>query len=685
MNRMMMYSAVTLLTVVWGAHAAPQSEEEDLALAYGDKSFVSIASGSRQPIARAPSVATVFTAEDIAAIGAADLDEVLETVPGLHVARSVLGYNPIYTIRGISTQYNPQVLMLVNGIPITGVFVGDRSQIWAGMPVENIARIEVIRGPGSALYGADAFSGVINIITRTAADLDGTELGLRAGSFNSRDAWVQHGGAWGGFDVAAYLRAGATDGQRRIIDADAMTAFGTPSLAPGPVNLGRDAIDGRLDLSRDKWRLRAGYQRRANANTGAGVASALDPVGSNYGERVSTDLTYQDANFAPDLDVTAQASYLHITEQSDLTLYPPGFPGFPTGVVGNPDKWERHLRFNLSAAYSGLQSHKPRFGAGTQDDDLYRTRETKNFSNPAPGVLIPLGSVVDVTNSAPFLRPHRRRVNYVYAQDEWAFTRDWYLTAGVRHDQYSDFGGTTNPRLALVWETAYNLTSKLLYGRAFRPPSFSELHNINNPVGLGNPNLKPETNESVELAFAWQPASTIQTNLNLFRYRMKDILRFVQDPATGISTAQNAGRQNGQGFEVELAWEASQSLRLSGNYAQQHSVDAATDHDAGNAPRHHLYARADWSFMPGWAADTQLNYIAGREREPGDARPAIADYHTVDLTLRNQSRSDDWDFAVTVRNLFDADAREPSPAPGLIPNDLPLAPREWRFELRYQL
>ncbi len=680
-----MRAVVAALAVAWaaGACASQESEEEDLALAYGDKSFVTIASGARQPVARAPSVATVVTAEDIAAIGAADLDEVLETVPGLHVSRSVAAYNPIYTIRGISTQYNPQVLMLVNGIPITGVFVGNRSQIWGGMPVENIARIEVIRGPGSALYGADAFSGVINIITRTAADIKGTELGVRAGSFNSRDAWVQHGGAWGGFDVAAYLRVGATDGQREMIGRDAATALGT-SLAPGPVNLGRDAIDARLDLAREKWRLRAGYQQRDNVGNGAGVASALDPKGGNFGERVSADLTWQDANFGRDLDVTAQASYLNITERSDLTLYPPGSFGFPDGVIGNPYKWERHLRFNLSAFYTGFQSHKLRFGAGTQDDDLYRTRETKNFSTPAPGVLFPLGSVVDVSDSAPFLRPHSRRVNHVYVQDEWALARDWYLTAGVRHDQYSDFGGTTNPRLALVWETAYNLTSKLLYGRAFRPPSFSELYNINNPVGVGNPNLKPETNESVELAFAWQPASTLQTSLNLFRYRMKDILRFVQNPDATI-TAQNAGEQTGQGLEVELAWEASASLRLSGNYAQQRSIDVATDRDAGNAPRHHVYARADWRFMPAWTLNAQLNYVADRKREPSDTRPAIADYHTVDLTLRNKKRSGDWDFAFTVRNLFNADAREPSPAPGLIPNDLPLAPREWRFELRHQL
>jgi outer membrane receptor for ferrienterochelin and colicins len=686
MNRLITRFAFTALIVAWvaGANAAPQSEEEELAMVYGDKSFVSIASGSRQPIARAPSVATVITAEDIAAISAADLDEVLETVPGMHVSRSPIIYNPIYIIRGISTQYNPQVLMLVNGIPITGVFFGNRSQIWGGMPVENIARIEVIRGPGSALYGADAFSGVINIITKTAADVDSTELGLRAGSFNSRDGWVQHGGTWGKFDVAAYLRAGHTDGQQRVIAADAMTAFGTPSLAPGPVNLRRNAIDGRFDLSRDKWRLRTGYQRRDNVGIGAGIASALDPTGKNFGQRISTDLTYQNANFAPDLGVTAQASYLHIIEKSELTIYPPGFPGFPNGVIGNPDKWERHLRFNISTAYTGLQRHKLRFGVGTQNDDLYRTRETKNFSTPTPGVLNPLGSVQDVTDTAPFLRPHSRRVNYVYAQDEWAFIKDWYLTAGLRRDHYSDFGNTTNPHVALVWETAYNLTTKLLYGRAFRPPSFAELYNINNPVALGNPNLKPETNESMELAFAWQAASALQANLNLFRYQMKDILRFVQNPDTSY-TAQNAGRQHGQGFEVELVWDAKPNLRLSGNYAQQHSIDEATNQDAGNAPRHHVYARADWRFMPRWTLDTQLNYIADRKREASDTRPPIADYHTVDITLRNQKRNSDWDFAVKVLNLFNADVREPSPSPGLIPNDLPLAGREWRVELSHQL
>ena len=94
------------------------SEENDLAAIYGDADFVSIATGSSQPISRAPAVASVITASQIKEMGATDLDQVLETVPGLHVAKVYQGYNSIYTIRGIYSDYNPQALVLINGIPI---------------------------------------------------------------------------------------------------------------------------------------------------------------------------------------------------------------------------------------------------------------------------------------------------------------------------------------------------------------------------------------------------------------------------------------------------------------------------------------------------------------------------------------------------------------------------------------
>jgi len=667
------------------------TQEEELAMAYGDIDFVELSTGTKQPIVRAPSVSSVITAHDIKIMGATDLDEVLETVPGLHVSRSSIGYNPIYTFRGIHTAFNPQALMLVNGIPVTGVTFGNRSQVWAGMPLENIKRIEVIRGPGSALYGADAFSGVINLITKTSTDVQGTEIGARAASFESGDVWVQHGGSLGEFDVAAYARLGSTQGQESIVrDAVGVT---------GPVNLARDAIDLRFDVALSNWRLRLGYQQRGG-EMGAGLALALDPGGFGLGERTSADLSYDNPEFIDDWAVTAQASYFDITEQTKATLFPAATAilfGFPAGVgvIGNPSIWERHLRLNASASYSGLEKHSLRFGVGTQTDDLYRVSESKNFALiTVPGLVIPvplnpLGSVVGMTATALFITPRKRTVHYVYVQDEWNVARDWYLTAGVRHDNYSDFGGTTNPRLALAWDLSYDMTAKVLYGKAFRAPSFSELYNANNPVATGNANLKPEEIETWEAALSWRPSNTLRTSVNVFRYEMKDILQFVPNTGGAGATAANQGKQRGTGIEAEMVWDAKLNLRVTANFAQQRSIDVTTNRDAGNAPHYQLYTRGDWLFMPHWTLSGQLNHVGGRKRVLGDTRPDIADYTTTDATLRRNGKTQDWDFSVSIRNLFDIDAREPSPyvlLPGAtIVNDLPLAGREWRFEVRHKL
>jgi iron complex outermembrane receptor protein len=278
------------------------------------------------------------------------------------------------------------------------------------------------------------------------------------------------------------------------------------------------------------------------------------------------------------------------------------------------------------------------------------------------------------------MTPHQRTVNYAYAQDEWNFTRDWTLTGGVRRDQYSDFGGTTNPRLALVWDAAYNVTAKLLAGRAFRAPSFVELYNVNNPIALGNPSLKPETISTIEAAISWQPTGAVQINTNVFHYKMRDIIGYV------AGTAENTGGQTGNGLELEASWDVDRRLRLSGNYAYQRSINDSTSTDAGDAPHHHLYLRADWRFGYDWMGNVQFNQIAGRDRVAGDSRPTVPNYHTVDLTLRNgKTGSGRWDFAFSVRNLFDATVLEPSPAPGNIPGDFPMAGRSMYVQARYGL
>ncbi|TQV85697.1 TonB-dependent receptor [Exilibacterium tricleocarpae] len=676
-------------------------DEESLLDLYGNEDMISIATGSQQLIAKAPAVATVITAKQIHNMGATDLDEVLETVPGLHVSVRAAGYNPIYTFRGIHADLNPQILMLVNGIPITNLFHGDRSVVWGGMPVNSISRVEVIRGPGSAIYGADAFAGVINIITKTAGDIDKTETGIRAGSHNTRDAWLVHGGDIGAAEFAFVLEYHDTDGQDEIIDIDAQTFLDTvfntdASLAPGPLSLMRQSLDMRFDLHYNNWNFRAGLQHRDDLGIGAGAGQALDPNNRYASDRWSADLTYRNAEAFENWDVTAQVSYLNTTQEieEDLVIFPPGsntgFGVMPNGLIGNPEVYERHYRANFSAFYDGFSSHTLRVGGGAYYGDLYRVTDHRNFGvNPATGLPLPPDSpVIDISDTPFAFLPEEDRENYfVFVQDIWKFTNDWELTAGVRYDDYSDFGNTVNPRLALVWSVTNNLTSKLLLGRAFRAPSFAETLNANNPLTLGNPDLEPETIESFELAFDFRASETVSYAVNLFSYTWDDIILFVPDPGGASSTAQNAGKQTGQGLELETSWQPTTNLELKGNYAFHDTTNEDTDQDAANSPQNQLYLQLDWQFGSGWHLNTQLNWVMDRKREPGDNRRDIDDYRKVDLTIRRRSAHDNWEVSFAARNIFDADIREPSLAgtpSASIPNDLPMAGRHYFGELRYQ-
>jgi len=688
-----------------------EDEEKALSRIYGGEEMVSIASGYQQPISKAPSIATVITAEDIKAIGATDIDEALETVPGLHVERSNIGYNPIYTFRGIYTQFNQQVLMMINGIPITNSYTGSRSEVWGGMPIKNIARIEVVRGPGSAVYGADAFAGVINVITKTRQDIEGTEVGGRVGSFDTYDGWGLHGGEWAGFDVALALEYHKTAGQNSIVDADLQSQFDSlnlgprASLAPGPVNLSRDNLDARLDLSRGNWRFRGGLQHRGNFGNGAGIAQALDPVNRYASDRWNADLTYHTDDI-DNWDLTSQLSYFETSQEIErnLTLFPAGATlpigangqigagapvTFPNGYIGNPEVWERHVRISQTFAYTGFQQHQLHSGVGFNYDSLFRARVSQNFGiDPATGASIPTLPGIPLTDvsgtSSTFIPEVDRKVAYLFLQDQWNFANDWTLTAGARYDRYSDFGNTFNPRAALIWEAGYDLTAKLMYGSAFRAPSFQEMYIINNPAQLGNPSLQPETMENIELGFDYRPTDRLRLGLNFFGYWWKQMIRFVPDSNATTSTAQNTGTQQGYGTELETEWQALDTLKLIGNYAYQRSRDEASDRDSGYAPHHQIYLRAQWEFLPDWSFSPQAKWIVGRDRGFGDTRQPVADYTWVDLTLRRHNILEHVEIAFSVRNLFDVSAREPSLAgnpQAAIPNDLPLASRNFYGEV----
>jgi iron complex outermembrane receptor protein len=683
-------------------------EEMELFGLYGGEDFISIATGSVKPIAKAPAVASIITSDDLKRLGARDVDEALEQVPGLHVSRNT-GYQPVYTFRGIYSGFNPQVLMLINGIPVTNLFQGDRNQAWGGMPVESISRIEIIRGPGSALYGADAFAGVINIITKSGGEIDGFHSGIRYGSFDTKEAFILYGKQLSNdYEVAFSAEYSESDGHEETIRADAQSLidaasfpfFPAVSLAPGDTSNRREMIDIRGELKSQQFTARLGYQYR-EVGTGVGVTQALDPTSIISSSRLNVDATYTDEELISGWRLTAQLAANSATQEieNDIILFPAGSTGpgpfvgfpvpFPDGVIGNPEVYERHYRANVALESLDFTNHQLRIGLGYYLGDVYKTEETKNFViSPVTGFTM-LPGLIDVSDTPLVFLPEDDRENtYGYVQDVWQLANDWELTLGVRYDDYSDFGSTTNPRAALVWSARHDLTVKALYGEAFRAPSFAETRVSSNPAFLGNPDLDPETLKSYELAFDYRPRHNLTLNSNFFYYKWEDIIQFVPIlGGGGASQAENRGEQTGHGLEFEVSWDATDDLTLSGNFSWQKSTDENLDADAANSPEKQLYVRADWDFAEHWNLNLQSNWVMDRNRAAGDPRSDVDDYVLVDLTLRRTHLWKNWEVALLVKNLFDEDAREPSPNGDpvpFIPDDLPLAGRSILGELRYQ-
>lgn len=697
--RNIILKCVSLCFVASMAHAQPSEDVFAMSLEELVNIEVSIATGTPKALNKAPAAASIITAEELVAMGAQDINDALERVPGLHVARGGLFYAPRYFIRGIASTNNAQTLILVNGIPMTSMVTGDRIGLQQWLPaIATVDRIEIIRGPGSAVYGADAFAGVINIKTKHPDNVHGGHASLSHGSFDTTRAALQQGSTSGPVRALLSLAYERSNGAEEIIAADAQTGidaqlapFAIPatSLAPGPANTGAENIEARLDLAWGDFLLHTAVNQVNDQGTGQGLADALDPVG-RWGNRLATtDLTWSPDTYGA-WELEARLSYLYasIYASQPSQIFPPGFFGaFPDGVLAQAATKEETARLGFTAVYQGWSQHRLRLGSGFDWGDLFQTRELANF-DLSTGIPIPLpGGLTDVSDTPAVFQPEAQRTHHhVFVQDEWALAKHWELTYGLRYDHYSDFGNSTNPRLALIWATTPWLTSKLMYGEAFRPPAFFELYAINNPVAQGNPQLAPEKLSSSELAFSITPAAAWTLDINLYRFRIEDFIDFVQDPG-GSFTAQNASRIRGRGLETELRYQLLMPVQLLANYSYQHTEDESSGAALGLAPREKIFLRSIWSLQPQWQMCAQLNIIGQRERQAGDAREDLKGYSTLDLTLRRLQASQGFALALIARNLFDADVREPSRGAGpgqtttSIPHDLPQAGRSLALEV----
>ncbi len=632
------------------------------------------ATGYSKPSRLAPSVATVITAAEIKEMGATTIFEALESVPGLHVYPMQNLNAPAFSIRGIHTGQGQEVLVLRNGQPIKDSGVGNVPGSFRA-PVANIARIEVIRGPGSAVHGADAFAGVINIITKDAHEIGGIDVGGRMGSFNSNSAWLQYGKKYADWEVAFNLEQTRTGSDPdRMVDVDAAPVPAL-SYAPGHLETGYEYFETSLYLRNENWDIDFWHWQQRDGGTGPGIAQALDPAGDEDFQHYQFDISYTFKDLLPDWELKPNFTYVYQDMQRNFVIWPPGTSGFANGLIGNPGFEDRTYTANITGTYSGFDDHMLRIDMGYSRQEM-DTIETKNFgSGVIPNVM------TDVTDTASIYLPDTdRERRFLSVQDEWRISKSWILTAGLRYDHYSDFGKTINPRLALIWSPPMPLTVKLLYGSAFRAPSISEMYLQNNPVLLGNTDLDPETIDTLELAFEYFPLLELTSRLSLFYYNMEETIEITPISPT-VSQYDNSAGQRAYGFEAEIEWDITSNLELRSNFAWQYAERKDNESRVGKAPGREFHFSANWSFIPLWAINTQVNWVGGIKRPRNDRRGKLSNFTFVDLTLRRQTRDRSWEFALSAKNIFDKQAFEW--ADSALPGDYELQGRSAYAEISY--
>ena len=625
---------------------------------YDEDEILTSATGYSKPTRMAPSVATVITAAEIKEMGATTVFEALESVPGIHVHQIQDLLAQRLSIRGIHTNDGAQTLFLRNGQPIKYALTNAVPGSFKA-PVANIARIEVIRGPGSAVHGADALAGVINIVTKDAQEIGGVNLGGRMGSFNSNNAWVQYGRKYEDWDISFSLEHMRTGGDPdRIVDVDAALVQAA-SLAPDHLETGYEYYETSLYLRNDNWGIDFWHWQQRNGGNGPGITHALDQTGNEDNQHYQFDISYTFKDLLPNVELKPHFNYIYQDMQRHFVIFPPGTLGLPNGFLGNPGFEDRTYTASIAGTYDGIKDHTLRVEAGYSRQEM-DTNQTKNFG---PGIVF--GVLTEITDTPlVYLSDNDRERRFLSFQDEWRISKEWIFTGGLRYDHYDDFGKTINPRLALIWSPPMPLTAKLLYGSAFRAPSLQELYITKNPVLEGNTSLDPETIDTLELAFEYFPLLELNSRLSIFYYEMDDTIEVVS------AQYQNTEGQRGYGFELEAEWDVTNQLNLRSSFAWQLAEMKDGGGRTPKAPGREFHFAANWEFMPLWTIDTQINWIGGRERPAGDNRNKLSNFTLVDLTLRKATRDRSWEFALSAKNLFDKEYYEWGDNPATSPVQL---------------
>ncbi|MEL6341712.1 MAG: TonB-dependent receptor [Myxococcota bacterium] len=514
-----------------------------------DEEMVITGTRTEKPRGESPVPVEVISRDDIIASGAEDLAELLEDHPGVDLQRGVLGAS--LRLQGLEPEH---VLILVDGVRTVGRKDGvlDLSRY----PIEEIERVEIVKGAGSALHGSDALGGVINIVTRRPSRGVSAQSRARYGAYNTAD--VTAGVSLG---HAVRLTGGwhQTDGWD--LDPSDLTTNGSARRGFEGAGRGRIALGANADVD-----LRAGYTRRNPQRVSESASGAVFDQ-QNLTEEVM-------ASVSP---VLTPGRLSKLTLLGALSFFRDQYQSDQRGST-ELDQLEdsRQQLLQTSAQYDQLIGRRHLVTLGVEG--LFEGIDAPRLSD--------VGS--------------RQRIA-VFAQEDWTLSDRLELLLGLRWDMDSQFGEQLSPKLSARWAPWRVLVLRGGYGRGFRAPSFRELLlRFENPgvgyVVTGSPDLRPERSHNLTLDAELSFASDLSLNASGYMNWVDDLIvvDLVSDDV-GLTTFgyENISSAWTRGGESQLRWTPGR-LNLTLGYAFTDTFDVEAERALPGRPRHRGTVSARW-------------------------------------------------------------------------------------------
>jgi len=648
--------------------------------------YVSIASKVEEKARKAPSIVSIITAREIEDMGARTLAEVLRTVPGFDILKAADFGTVLTGSRGVRNAVN-RVKVMIDGHSLNNPFNEEPAAFFDDLNIKNAKQIEIIRGPGSALYGANAFMAVINIVSREAVDINGIGVSSGFGSYDTQEYSVQFGKRLKGIDIVGFADFFNTNGISETIKKD-ITSGQPFSNVPGDTDDGRNKLDLYLKSSYKNINFIAKYLNK-DKEPFVGPNFVLTNDGEDHFNYAMGELNYQ-FDVSDKITIKPRVYYDQYDIEFFIEPFPDGFvipedldgdgdiEEFPNGMITNGKTTNRRLGSEIQINYNILDNNKVTLGF---DYKWERQDNVTLHSNFSPVTNASLGSIHNVSDTN-WLRRVYRQVWAIYLQDKWDISDKIAFTFGVRHDHYSDFEGTTNPRIGFVWDFAKDYTLKLLYGQAFRAPNFSELYAENNPVRVGNTDLKPETIRTYEIELAYNVRNGLSVKTDYFYNVIRGEIELV--PTNDIFTVWDNHRDsNIQGIEFEAKADLSDYWPDAYAFANYTYQDAESKGDPlPDVPKHKGNVGINAGITKHLNANLHAFVSGSRIREEADARDDSPGYTLLNLTLKAKNFYKEMWIKTSMDNLLDKKYDDPTPI-NTIPTDIPRPGRTFFIELGY--